>query len=267
MNEFLDKPSVNFASVRDGRRSMPLYYDVDLSVARSITSTGVNAPLLLNIAANSVYIDADTTNTGNAVIHFQDLALGNASAPMFVSPGFIANVPFTQLLIENLAQPGKRLRIFYGVDIDFQAGVNASIAIAGTVTVNNSLAQKLAVYDAGFDYVGSYKSNTTMAANTPDTIFAPGANTNGAIVWSYQGFWYSGANNPVGALIAKSVAPATVIDGDVIAVNESTISAGNFSSILKLQKPVKISAGKGLYYISTAGDVLYPLRACLYTLL
>lgn len=267
MNQFLEAPNSNFSRVRDGRASMPLYYDVDLTVARSIAGKGANAALVLNLAANSVFIDADTTNTGNAVIHFQDTTLGNASAPMFVSPGFIANVPFTQLLIENLAQPGKRLRIFYGVDIDFQAGVNASIAIAGVVTVNNSLAQKLAVYNAGFDYSTSYKSTTAMAINTPDTVFAPGANTNGAIVWSAEASSWSGS--AIGhAFIAKTSAPANQLDGDVIV--QSAFGYVSTLAISKLCNPVKIAAGKGLYFIANAAESALPggtQRQVLYTLL
>lgn len=264
MNQFLEAPNSNFSRVRDGRASMPLYYDVDLTVARSIAGTGANAALVLNLAANSVFIDADTTNTGNAVIHFQDTTLGNASAPMFVSPGFIANVPFTQLMIENLAQPGKRLRIFYGVDIDFQAGVNASIAIAGVVTVNNSLAQKLAMYDAGFDYTSSFKAFSTLAALTAEQIFAPGANTNGAIVWRADANGYSGGFAQA-ALIAKNAAPTTMIDGDVIAYSAYQPTANQCR--IDLQKPVKIAAGKGLYFISNTADTVASGRSCLYTLL
>lgn len=124
MNPFLKAPSDDFAAVRDGRKSMPLWLDVDLSSARSIAA---GTAKVINIAGNSFYIDADTENVGDARVHFQDATLNNASAPIYVSAGSIMTVPFTQILIENDAQPGKRLRILYGVDIDFRAGVNASI--------------------------------------------------------------------------------------------------------------------------------------------
>lgn len=124
MNPFLKAPSDDFAAVRDGRKSMPLWLDVDLSLARSIAAGNA---MVINIAGNSFYIDADTETVGDARVHFQDATLNNASAPIYVSAGSIMTVPFTQILIENDAQPGKRLRILYGVDIDFRAGVNASI--------------------------------------------------------------------------------------------------------------------------------------------
>lgn len=131
-------PTTDFEQVRDNRCSMPLWMDIDLSTQRLISDS---TAMSINIAGNSFYIDADTSIVGNATVHFQDTNLGNASAPIYVNAGFIANVPFTQILVENTAQSGKRLRIFYGVDIDFQAGVNASINITGTVS-NGSQVRK-----------------------------------------------------------------------------------------------------------------------------
>jgi hypothetical protein len=61
---------------------------------------------------------------------FQDTNLGQSSAPIYVGAGFIAKVPFTQILVEvKTAQAGKVLRIVYGTDVDFTAGVNATIAV------------------------------------------------------------------------------------------------------------------------------------------
>lgn len=121
-------PSIDFGPVRDERRAKLFYLDVDLTAARSIAASTSE---VINVAGNSFYVDQDTANVGNGIVHFQDSTLSRASAPVYVGPGFIARVPYTQLLIENAAQPGKRLRIFYGVDIDFQAGVNASITLLG----------------------------------------------------------------------------------------------------------------------------------------
>jgi hypothetical protein len=87
--------------------------------------------VILPLSGNSFYIDQDPSIVGNATVHFQDTNLGQSSTPIYVGPGFIAKVPFTQLLIENkTAQAGKVLRIVYGTDVDFTAGVNATIAIS-----------------------------------------------------------------------------------------------------------------------------------------
>ena len=261
-NFFLDAPSTDFEKVRDGRGSMPLWLDVDLTNARTIAG---GSALVLNIAGNSFYIDQDTTNVGTATVHFQDTNLGASSAPLFVSAGFIANVPFTQILIENTAQAGKRLRIFYGVDIDFQAGINASIAISGTVTIGNAIAAKVPMYEAGFDYTGSYKSTTVLSANTPDTVFTPAANVNGAIVWSASILSQAAiANNYNVGLLAKNAAPTTIIDGDLLTSFDFINANNSFSASLK--RPVKIAAGKGLYFLAQNAET-NGLRTCLYTLL
>ncbi|HLO62905.1 MAG TPA: hypothetical protein VK165_08060 [Azonexus sp.] len=253
MQQFLDKPSIDFGAVRDGRRSMPLWMDIDLTAARSIAG---NSALSINIAGNSFYVDQDTTNVGFATVHFQDTNLGNASAPIFVSPGFIGNVPFTQILIENSAQPGKRLRIFYGVDLDFQAGVNASISIGGTVSVSNALAD--AALTAGYGNVG------LLAAATAVQVVAPAANVNGIVVHSAGIITYTGGTNNC-ALVAKNAAPATVVDGDVILMAASGAAFSAVPSILS--KLNRIPAGKGLYFISTNAEAAPSCRNVAYTIL
>lgn len=121
------KPATDMEAVRDGRRAPILYLDVPLD---SVFSIATGNALVLPISGNSFYVDQDLSVVGNAYVHFQDINLQNASVPLYVGAGFIANVPFTQLLVENkVAQAGKILRIVYGIDIDFQAGVNATIAI------------------------------------------------------------------------------------------------------------------------------------------
>ena len=249
MNMLLKTPSTDFNSVRDGRNSLPLYIDIDLSTARSV---GANTQLVLDIAGNSFYSDADTTNGGNAVVHFQDTNLGNSSAPFFVSPGFIANVGFTKLLIENTAQPGSRMRIFYGVDIDFKAGVNSSISIAGNVSVTEPF------------YTGNFSSTTVLAANTPQLVLSPAANTQGVLINLASMQSYSGVQAYC-ALIAKSSAPVSVLDGDVLLLNcpPSSIYYGILNQI---SNKVRIPAGKGLYFISSALETV-GARCCTYTVL
>jgi len=121
------KPSVDLDAVRDGRRAPLLYLDIPLDNVQTIAN---GSPIILPISGNSFYIDQDPTIVGNATVHFQDTNLGQTSAPIYVGAGFIAKVPFTQILIEcKTAQAGKKLRIVYGTDVDFTAGVNATIAV------------------------------------------------------------------------------------------------------------------------------------------
>lgn len=122
------KPSIDMDAVRDGRRAPLMYINIPLD---SVFTIAAGNPLVLPLSGNSFYIDQDPSDVGNATVHFQDTNLQTASAPIYVGAGFIAKVPFTQLLIENkTAQAGKVLRIVYGTDVDFTAGVNATIAIS-----------------------------------------------------------------------------------------------------------------------------------------
>lgn len=130
------KPSVDMEAVRDGRRAPLLYLDVDLSTVRTIANGN---PIILPISGNSFYIDQDTSIVGNATVHFQDTNLQTSSAPIFAGAGFIAKVPFTQILVEaKTAQAGKVLRIIYGTDVDFTAGVNATLTISSQAAIGNS---------------------------------------------------------------------------------------------------------------------------------
>lgn len=119
----------------------------------------------------------------------------------------------------------------------------------------------------GLTYGLSYKSNTVILANAPDTIFTPAANINGAIIHSAQFWSNSTAAHTTPSIIAKASAPASVIDGDVIlSCDNSAIMASNFSNGGRLIQPVKIAAGKGLYFITAANETV-TLRNVLYTLL
>jgi len=258
MNEFLKKPTSDFGAIRDGRQTLPFYVDIDLTTAHSIA--GGN-PLIISVAGNSFYSDADTTNGGNAVVHFQDTTFGIISAPFFVSPGFIANVGFTQLLIENTAQAGKRCRIFYGVDIDFQAGVNSSISISGAVSVTSGVINTRP--EAGSV---SYADSSLMAANTPVTVLAPASNTNGLIVTQGNIASISSGQPGFPTLIAKASAPTSISDGRVIFSVESGLVAA-YGVAGKLGKDIYVPAGFGLYFITNVAEGTAALHSCSYKLL
>jgi hypothetical protein len=242
---FLKKPKTDFAAVRDGRQSPPLWLDIDLSAARSISA---GTALSINIAGNSFYVDADTTNVGYGTIHFQDTNLSAQSAPLFVAAGFIANVAFTQILIENPAQVGKRLRIFYGVDIDFQAGVNASIAITGNVGITGTAS----VAEQGNQPATHYGDVATLGAGGTVQVFAAAANTNGATIHEAHIATQSAGNNIL-ALIAKATAPANAADGRVILLACGT---GGNMGVANRDKPIKIPAGFGLYFFNSSNAEL-----------
>lgn len=114
-------------------------------------------------------------------------------------------------------------------------------------------------------YGASYKSITALVANTPEAVFAPGSNVNGAIVWTASAVSRAGGSSNI-SYVAKTSAPATVVDGDVIASANSFSQNVSNDSGLSLSRPVFISAGKGLYAISTVSESSGS-RSVLYTLL
>jgi hypothetical protein len=113
-------------------------------------------------------------------------------------------------------------------------------------------------------YASSYKSNTALAANTPETVFTPAANTLGAWVWTANFVHYLTA--PGSAFVAKTSAPTTVIDGDVILSSDTMAYNASYYESGSLKTPIFIPAGKGLYFINTAVAAA-AMRSVLYTLL
>jgi len=235
----LTPPSDDFQAVRDNRRAMPFWMDIDLSILRSDTGTGVNAALLVNASGNSFYIDANP-NDGIALIEFQDTGSDQSSARLYCSPGTIFNLPFTQFKITNAVQTGKKIRIVYGTDVDFQPGSVTQISVAGTFAVRPESS------------TGNFNDTGVVAVNTPTTVFTPASNVNGAIILSGQ-INSTVAAGTIECFIAKNSAPINVQDGEIIlSAYSNSFSSTNAFTNCSISKEQYISAGKGLYYISNS---------------
>jgi len=256
----LNAPNTNFAAVRDGRNSQVFYFDVDLTAARSVAA---NTQQVFNISGNSFYIDADPTD-GNAIVHFQDTNFDRGPVPLYVSPGTIFSIPFTQILLENVAQPGKTIRICYGVDVDFQPGSVSQIA----VTNNGGFTAVRPEAQTGF-----YSSTSAIAAATADPVFLPAANVNGAILLSADINSFDNAATGVGAFVTKASAPASIIDGSMMLISKQGPSGGlSLTGGARLEFPQYIAAGQGLYYITSVAFAAavasaFCYRGCRYKLL
>ena len=124
-----------------------------------------------------------------------------------------------------------------------------------------------AVAAAVVNYGAAYANAAALAANTAVQVVAPGANVNGCIVWRATAVSSSAAGDPFASLVAKASAPATIVDGDVIMGCDGYPSgAGTHTTSAKLDQPVKVAAGKGIYFIATVAEAS-GVRSCLYTLL
>lgn len=139
-----------------------------------------------------------------------------------------------------------------------RAAGSVNIANSPTVVLQTSDMDRLSRPELP---TGSWVSGTAFVANTPQTIFAPGANVNGAIVWMAEA---GDVASGIITFLAKSSAPTGITDGEIIAVGADV--AVN-RPIAKLLMPQRLAAGLGLYVIcSTVGAAGAP-KAARFTLL
>lgn len=253
MNKILP-PLTDFRAVRDGRNSQVFYIDVALDTARSVSS---GTQTVLNISGNSFYCDANPTD-GNCVVHFQDTNFDRGPVPLYVSPGVIFNIPYTKILLENTAQPGKRVRLVYGVDVDFQPGSVAQIAVTNSGGFSSIRTEAA---------TGSFASVAGLAAYTPETIIAPSANINGAVVLTAGFTVVNYTAFPWASIISKSSPPTTHIDGSILTTAEYVTTSGYFMECGNISVPQFLAAGQGLYFISGSGIAVNSVKHARYKLL
>ena len=260
------KPSSDMQAVRDGRRSTLLGYLVDLTAARSFAAgSALLLPLQGNVFMSDPLFDlAGNAQAGIARVHFQDENFNPVGTYVTVLPSAIYKVPFTQLAVENYAQPGKFLYIIYGVDVDLVPGASQQVqaTILNTVTVAGSLGgalpqlaiggvNALQVTERGFSYGASFAHSTNLGVGGTVALIAPGVNVNGIILWSAN-LLSAAAGNQICAMLAKASVPGSVTDGDPIL---ATVAIGAANPVLdRLPRPILIPAGKGLYVFSNVAE-------------
>jgi hypothetical protein len=267
----ISKPTSDLQAVRDGRRSTLLGYLVDLSIARSFAA---GSALLLPIAGNVFMSDplfdlTGVSQSGIARVHFQDENFNPVGTYVTALPSAIYKVPFTQVAIENYAQAGKFLYIVYGVDVDLVPGASQQVQ-ATILNLAQQLiggVQELVVMERGFTYGGSYISVTNLVANTSVAVVAAASNLNGMILWRASWWSHNAVGPPNIALAANPTAPNSTTVGEPLATNDSiSQQAALFESLLKLERPVFIAAGKGLWLTSNITET-QSQKGILYTLL
>jgi len=159
------KTGTDFDAVRQQLQTGPLYIDIDLTTARSLTA---GTALTLPINGNSLFVD-QKPNSGYATCYVQDTARAG-NTPVTLYPGAVFHVPFTQLLIENIAQPGLSLRVVYGVDIDFTPALSAGF-FGSVSVVDDGKARTL----AGVAFVCAAGVGAVAATYTSVQIYNPPA--------------------------------------------------------------------------------------------
>lgn len=255
------RDSAIFSAVRDERLAKLRHVDVALDSARD---AGAGTAYDIDVSGDALYIDANPLD-GNARMFIQTAGNEAGEVPLYVSPGAIFNVPFTRIRIENDAQAGKKLRIVYGVGVDFQPGSVAQLSLAGDVALDAATIREVKIARYG----AVYSSTTAMAANTPDTIVTPAANVNGVIIHRARFLTGGPLTFPTAAFIAKTgAAPATVLEGSAICTADNTSSTnvtGGYAGG-RIDDDIFIPAAHGIYFLSTTTESAAH-RSMLYTVL
>lgn len=219
-----------------------MYRDISLAAARSLTNGTAE---VLTLVGNVIYID-QKANSGYATIHVQDDAsVGNT--PITVFPGFLARLPFTQIILENDAQPGQVLRVIYGTDMDFIPVPGGGVSVLNAINVNDVIDS-----DCGINYL---PMTLTVGTNV-DLMIPAASNVRGinfrALSYSIQ----AGAGGSINtALIAAATAPALVTASKANAIMlgfaVDTAGAPRMDSVPPFNR--KVPAGWGVWAVNQIG--------------
>jgi len=250
-------PGTDFAAVRNQLRTRPQYYDVDLSAARSIAAqTG----LILPLQGNTLYID-QRAGSGFAQVRFEDVSPN--STPITIYPGANFKIPFSQVAIENAAQPGLSLRLIYGTDLDLVPGTAGGSPV---IVASPTSGLGLQTTDQGDAYGTSFVSVAARTANVPENVIAAVTNVNGYIIKRGQTLTMNNANYASLSVLAKASAPTSVFDNDILALNRifDKPDVNTFGSWAWIDRPLRVAAGKRLDTVTQVNDA--SLTWFLYTL-
>lgn len=161
---------------------------------------------------------------------------GSTVKPMRAGRGE-RNVEFLSLTIKDLSGAPNSGTILVG-DSDF---IDDTIVLSSAINVRPEAA------------TGVYKSNTPLAALTPDTVFTPGLNTGGAIILSASYWSGNTVAVPQGTFLSKSgAAPTNMIDGNPIL--QGIDASWSFAAAAALRIPQFVPAGEGLYFMNTVTE-------------
>lgn len=185
--------------------------------------------------------------------------------------------PFKNLYVTNTGATKETIKLT--ISRDQKAGsakVGGSVAIVGAVELGaaslgalesidlNAATRDLLRFEA---YGASYNTNGGTAANVAEVIFSPAANVNGAIIHSAQISDGNTTGLSIASIVAKATTPSNVSDGDaILSADASDVMTGLFVVNGSLKNPLKIPAGKGLFFVSNIVQSTAK-RSVLYTLL
>lgn len=135
---------------------------------------------------------------------------------------------------------------------------------SGAVTVTSP---RLAVSQA--EYAPNFFATAgAIAANTPQTVFAAGVNTNGVIIVAAEMGDFFAAQG-LQTFVAKATAPAAINDGQIVCMTSHVSNSG--ATLIgvggSLRTHYRLNPGVGLYFISSVAGSPTGTRHCSYILL
>lgn len=236
----LTRPADDFSAVRDGRRAPLLYLDVDLSVARTLANAE-----RIPVAGNAFYVD-QLGSSGTATAYFQQ-PYSQAPTPVSVFAGFALRIPWTEVMITNAAQPGKVLRIIYGVDVDFRPATGAGVSLLNPVNVADLIAPECELIRASLP--------SGVAPFTASTVLAAASNTRGLRVRYVALLGGAGAGGEIVSYVLASPTPPAAFGSKANTVVLASINAANGgrdrSEVHSINR--EIPAGWGIFNICLIG--------------
>lgn len=228
----MQRPSTDFDPIRSELRAWPMFREIDLSVSRSLAA---GTHLILPIVGNVLYVD-QKPNSGFATVNVQDdTRAGNT--PITIFSGFLARVPFTQVIFQNDPQPGQFMRLIYGTDIEFLPGVGSGVSVLNAVNVNDIVDPVSQVIRAD--------GALTVGSNQVTQILAPSANLRGFVLdrmdMTLQSAGGGGliGQNVIAALSAPTVTNASRANAHLILAGFSSnaVSASFSTGFVKRRFP------------------------------
>jgi hypothetical protein len=218
--------------------------------------TNAGDQVLDGVSGDFLYVDTDPVSSNGVATLQLNVQQDAPVAPFYIQPGFAIAAVFKRIRVTWSAQPGKKLRLLFSTGERVVPANSAQVNIVNTVPVQ----------DQGYTYGVAFRSTTAMGvANTPENIWTAGANLAGAVVWDAEIAFENAVVHTFETLLAKATAPATVIDGDVILQVALPVANQPVNS-QKLQRPVRIAAGKRLDRIANVAEA-FALAHVNYTLL
>ena len=267
--DFVQGP--NFETARTRSVSQFAQILIDGSVASA--TDGV----VYNIAGDFLYLDF--SSPGDVTVELNSDAPGIVPS-ITLKPGTSISALFSSVRVRWAQAFGNPLKLLYstGDKIEPQS---ATVAVSGVVqnsivafspassgTVPLVGGADNAFFDTTRYHLGvrefGVPGNAAVFANqvantavTAQTAIAAASNTLGLIVFEANSFVNQGAGTGTCSILAKATAPTILSDGEPIGMLQQYVaSAGNFSSVFGTVRPHRVSAGKGVHFISQSNDVV-----------